>query len=160
MDEQEGFNINPGQVENGIKEQMDDRQIKDLDRVLEEGNQLLFGKDSHYELMDGIKTSQDVPGDLGNGAFSILMMLYKGGGYTMPTDIMAAAGVILLARASAFINQSGLAQVTEDDFEEAVNIFTVKLHSTLDPSFNQRMGQSVGQQEQPQQPAGILNQGA
>lgn len=170
----EGFTIDPDQVEKGIKDQMEPRQVKDLDRVLDEGNKLLFEKDSHYQLMDGLQNSQDIPGDLGNGAFGILMMLFKGGGYTMPTDIMDATGAILLARACAFLSQSGLVPVTDDDYEEAVHIFTVKLHSTLDPSFNERMNGAIGtgdQQQQQQQPMqqvpqqqpqtpGILNQGA
>lgn len=163
----EGFTIDPGQVEQGIKKQMKPDQAKNLDRVLTEGNKLLFGKDTHYQLMDGLKDSKDIPGDLGNGAFSLLMMLYKGGGFTMPTDIMDAVGTILLARACAFLSQAGMVQVTDDDYEEAVHVYTVKLHSTLDPKFKERMDQSIGQGEQrppdtgtpPQQPGGILNQG-
>lgn len=158
---QEGFSIDPGQVEQTIKEQMKPEQTKNLSRVLAEGNKLLFGKDTHYQLMDGLKDSQDVPGDLGNGAFTLLMMLYKGGGYTMPPELMLPTGAILLARACAFLSQSGMIQVTDDDYEEAVHIFTVRLHSTLDPSFKERMDKSIGgEQDQPQpQPTGILNQG-
>lgn len=169
---EQGFSIDPGQVEQGIKEQMKPEQAKNLDRVLTEGNKLLFGKDTHYQLMDGLKDSQDIPGDLGTGAFTLIMMLYKGGGYTMPPELMMPTGAILLARACAFLSQSGMIPVTDDDYEEAVHIFTVKLHSTLDPSFKERMDKSIGgdqgppqqptapeQPPQPQQPAGILNQG-
>ena len=162
----QGFTIDPGQVEQGIKKQMKPEQAKNLDKVLVEGNKLLFGKDTHYQLMDGLKDTKDIPGDLGNGAFTLLMMLYKGGGFTMPTDIMSAVGAILLARACAFLNDSGIVPVTDDDYEEAIHIYTVKLHSTLDPSFKERMAQSLGQgEQQPQQPApdasaqpqGVLN---
>lgn len=159
------FTIDPGQIEQGIKKQMKPDQAKNLDRVLTEGNKLLFGKDTHYQLMDGLKDSKDIPGDLGNGAFALFMMLYKGGGYTMPTDIMMAVGAILIARACAFLSQAGMVQVTDDDYEEAVHVYSVKLHSTLDPSFKERMSKSIGggqqQPEQPQQPqpSGILNQG-
>lgn len=50
--------------------------------------------------------------------------------------------------------------------KRAVHVYSVKLHSTLDPSFKERMDKSIGggqqQPEQPQQPqpSGILNQGA
>lgn len=150
------FSIDPGQIEQGIKEQMKPEEVKNLDRVLDEGNKLLFGKDTHYQLMDGLKDSQDIPGDLGNGAFTLLMMLYKGGGYTMPPELMMPTGVILLSRACAFLSQSGMIPVTDDDYEEAMHVYTVKLHSTLDPSFKQRMDQSLGQQPQT---GGILDQG-
>lgn len=168
-DQDEGFSIDPGQIEQGIKDQMKPEEVKNLDRVLAEGNKLLFGKDTHYELMDGLKDSQDISGDLGNGAFTLLMMLYKGGGYTMPPELMMPTGAILLARACAFLSQSGMIPVTDDDYEEAMHVYTVKLHSTLDPSFKQRMDKSLGggeqpvapEQPQPQQPqpGGILNQG-
>lgn len=160
-----GFTIDPGQVEQSIKNQMKPDQTKNLDRALTEGNKLLFGKDTHYQLMDGLSNSKDIPGDLGSGAFTLLMMLYKGGGYTMPTDIMDAVGTILLARACAFLSQAGMVPVTDDDYEEAVHVYTVKLHSTLDPNFKARMDKSLGQGGQPaapdvqQQPGGILNQG-
>ena len=162
----EGFTIDPGQIEQSIKDQMQPEQVKDLDRVLTEGNKLIFGKDTHYQLMDGIEGSQDIPGDLGNGAFSLIMMLYKGGGYTMPPELMLPAGAILLARTCEFLNKSGMVQVTDDDYEEAMHIFTVKLHSTLDPNFKDRMSQSLGQGEQQPdapdaaeqpQPQGVLN---
>ena len=168
--EEQAFTIDPSQVEQSIKKQMKPDQTKNLDRVLTEGNKLLFGKDTHYQLMDGLSDSKDIPGDLGNGAFTLLMMLYKGGGYTMPTDIMDAVGTILLARACAFLSQAGMVPVTDDDYEEAVHVYTVKLHSTLDPSFKARMDKSLGQGGQPAapeasaqlqqpQPGGILNQG-
>lgn len=161
------FTIDPGQVEQGIKKQMNPDQAKNLDRVLTEGNKLLFGKDTHYQLMDGLKDSKDIPGDLGNGAFALFMMLYKGGGFTMPTDIMMAVGAILIARACAFLNQAQIIPITDDDYEEAVHIYTVKLHSTLDPSFKARMDKSLGDGQPPtpnaaaqqQPPGGILNQG-
>ena len=155
-----GFTIDPGQIEQGIKKQMKPDQAKNLDRVLTEGNKLLFGKDTHYQLMDGLKDSKDIPGDLGNGAFALFMMLYKGGGYTMPTDIMMAVGAILIARACAFLSQSGMIPVTDDDYEEAMHVYTVKLHSTLDPSFKQRMDQSLGGGQEQPQTGGILDQGA
>lgn len=160
--QEQDFSIDPGQIEQGIKDQMKPEEIKNLDRVLDEGNKLLFGKDTHYQLMDGLKDSQDIPGDLGNGAFTLLMMLYKGGGYTMPPELMMPTGVILLSRACAFLSQSGMIPVTDDDYEEAMHVYTVKLHTTLDPSFKQRMDQSLGggQEQQPQpQTGGILDQG-
>lgn len=166
--QEQAFSIDPGQIEQGIKEQMKPEEVKNLDRVLDEGNKLLFGKDTHYQLMDGLKDSQDIPGDLGNGAFTLLMMLYKGGGYTMPPELMMPTGAILLSRACAFLSQSGMIPVTDDDYEEAMHVYTVKLHSTLDPSFKQRMDQSLGGGQEPPmeasaqpqpQTGGILDQG-
>ncbi len=154
------FSIDPGQVEKGLKDQMNPEDISGLDRVLKEGNKLLFGKDTHYQLMKGIESSKDIPGDLGMGAFSMMMMLYKSGKYTMPTQLLRPAGTILLTRACAYISESKLAPITDDDYEEAMHIFSTHMDA-LDPKFKERIAQSLGQGEQPQQPqpTGILNQG-
>lgn len=148
------FTINSDQIESSIKEQMDKQQSANLDRVLTEGNELLFGKETHYQLMDQLKNSQNLSADLGNGAFGVMSILIKEGGNTMPGDIVLPAGMILMARASEFLNQSGLAQITDDDFEEAAHIFSVKIMDTYDPEFRNKMQQHSGQQgqEQPMPP--------
>ncbi|MEG7689000.1 hypothetical protein U2044_15515, partial [Listeria monocytogenes] len=66
------FTINSDQIEAGVKDQMDKTQSSNLDRVLSEGNKLLFGKDTHYQLMDSLQGSADISGDLGNGAFNMM----------------------------------------------------------------------------------------
>lgn len=162
-----GFTIDPSQIEKTLKEQMDPKDVSDLNRVLAEGNKLLFGKDTHYQLMEGIDTSKNIPGDLGMGAFTLMMMIFKGGKYSMPTQLLQPAGTILLTRACAYISESGIAPITDDDYEEAMHIFTTHLQS-LNPKFKERMDQSLGQggqeppmeagNEQPQT-GGILDQG-
>lgn len=154
--EAQEFNIDPVQVQKAIEKHMNAKQIANLNKALTEINKLVFGKDTHYQLIDGLKNSQDVTGDLGQGAFGILMIIYKEGGYTMPLDIMDSLGVIMLARVCSFLNKAGIVPVSNDDYEAAVHVFTVKLHSSLDPNFNKRMEQATGQpaptSQQPQQP--------
>lgn len=166
--QEQGFTIDPSQIEKTLKDQMDPKDVSDLNRVLAEGNKLLFGKDTHYQLMKGIETSKDIPGDLGMGAFSLMMMLFKGGKYSMPTQLLQPAGTILLTRACAYIRESGIAPISDDDYEEAMHIFTTHLQS-LNPKFKERMDQSLGggqeqpaspdasAQPQPQQTQGVLN---
>lgn len=161
QEEPNGFTIDPGQVEQSLKDQMEPGDISDLNRVLKEGNKLLFDKNTHYQMMKGIETTKDLPGDLGMGAFGLMMMLFKGGKYSMPTQLLQPAGTILLTRACAYIAESGIAPITDDDYEEAMHIFTTHLQN-LNPKFKERMVQSLGQggQEQvsqQQQPQGVLN---
>jgi hypothetical protein len=138
------FTINSDQIEAGVKDQMDKTQSGNLDRVLSEGNKLLFGKDTHYQLMDSLQGSADISGDLGNGAFNMMGMLLKSSGNSIPGDVILPAGVILLARASEFINESGIATVTDDDFENAAHIFSVKIMNAYDPDFQEKMKLHAG----------------
>ncbi|MBP9870281.1 MAG: hypothetical protein KBC53_02120 [Nitrosomonas sp.] len=135
------FTINSDQIEAGVKDQMDKTQSGNLDRVLSEGNKLLFGKDTHYQLMDSLQGSADISGDLGNGAFNMMGMLLKSSGNSIPGDVILPAGVILLARASEFLNESKTVQVTDDDFEEAAHLFTVKTMNAYDKDFQGKMKQ-------------------
>lgn len=135
------FTINSDQIEAGVKDQMDKTQSGNLDRVLSEGNKLLFGKDMHYQLMDSLQGSADISGDLGNGAFNMMGMLLKSSGNSIPGDVILPAGVILLARASEFLNESKTVQVTDDDFEEAAHLFTVKTMNAYDKDFQGKMKQ-------------------
>lgn len=135
------FTINSDQIEAGVKDQMDKTQSGNLDRVLSEGNKLLFGKDTHYQLMDSLQGSADISGDLGNGAFNMMGMLLKSSGNSIHGDVILPAGVILLARASEFLNESKTVQVTDDDFEEAAHLFTVKTMNAYDKDFQGKMKQ-------------------
>lgn len=135
------FTINSDQIEAGVKDQMDKTQSGNLDRVLSEGNKLLFGKDTHYQLMDSLQGSADISGDLGNGAFNMMGMLLKSSGNSISGYVILPAGVILLARASEFLNESKTVQVTDDDFEEAAHLFTVKTMNAYDKDFQGKMKQ-------------------
>lgn len=135
------FTINSDQIEAGVKDQMDKTQSGNLYRVLSDGNKLLFGKDTHYQLMDSLQGSADISGDLGNGAFNMMGMLLKSSGNSIPGDVILPAGVILLARASEFLNESKTVQVTDDDFEEAAHLFTVKTMNAYDKDFQGKMKQ-------------------
>lgn len=163
-----GLSVTSDQVESSIKEQLDDRQDKDLDQLVDAGNDLLFGKETHYQLMDQLQNSKDIGTDLGGGAFSLMTMLIKESGGKIPGDIVLPAGVILLTRVAEFLNESGMVQVTDEDFEKATHLFSVQIMNTFDPEFKSKMQQYSGGEgmpqdpaqnmQQPQQPAGLLGQ--
>lgn len=157
------FTVNSHQIEAAVKEKMDDRQEPDLDRVLEQGTELLFGEETHYKLMDQLADSKNIAADLGNGGFNFMALLIHQSGGTIPGDVILPAGTILMARASEFLNESGVAKVTDEDFEEASHIFGTKIMHTYDPEYKERMQQYSGQaapdqQMQPDQPQGAMPQ--
>lgn len=157
-----GFTINCEQIEASIKEQMDVKQKSNLDRVLKEGNDLLFGEETHYKLMGQLQNSQNISKDLGEGAFGLMSMLLKSSGNSIPGDIFLPAGMILLARASEFLHEAGV-PITDDDFEEASHIFNVKVSYAYDPEFRDRMSRFMGEQQpmaaQPEQQGGMPQSG-
>lgn len=171
--DQEQSDVDSAQIEAGVKEELNKEQIVKLERLLQAGQELLFGKESHYKMLEGLESSQDVGGDLGKGAIGMLLMLIKQSGDTLTGDIALPAGLILLARLTEFMNMegSGLPHVSDDDYEEATHIFTIVVQYHFDPEFRaefdkQQRGQAPEQeppmapeQPQPQVPQALLNQG-
>lgn len=146
-------------IEEHVKQQMDEQQQKNLDRLLDEGNELLFGKETHYQLLKGLEKSQNIAKDLGEGAYSMMMALIKQGA-NIPGEIILPAGAILIARVASFMNESGMIAVTDDDYANAVETFG-HLIMQHDPQFMARMKQNTGQM-QPQeveQDTGIASSG-
>jgi hypothetical protein len=90
----------------------------------------------------------------------MMLLLLQQSGNTLPGDVIVPAGVILLARASEFFNESGV-PITDDDFEEAVHAFSTMTMNKLDPEFKAKMEQHSGQQQavdQQMQPQGNIQQ--
>lgn len=144
---QGGFSINATQIEDAIKEHIEPKQVSALDRVVKAGHELMFGKDTHNKIMDGLEGSQDIGGDLGSGAASMMLLLFKQSGNTIPGDVIIPAGVILLARAGEFFKESGI-PITDEDFEEAVHTFSTITMNKLDPEFQRKVAGYNGSQEQ------------
>ena len=94
-EQENAFSIDSNQVESAIKDHVDDRQESDLNQLLDAGNDLLFGKDTHYQLMDQLQSSKDIGADLGGGAFSLMTMIIKEKNGRVPGEVVLPAGVIL-----------------------------------------------------------------
>ena len=141
-----GFTIDANQIEDTIKKHLEPKQIPALDRVVKAGHELMFGKDTHNKIMDGLEGSKDIGGDLGKGAFHMMLLLLKQSGNTIPGEIIIPVGIILLARAGEFFKESGI-PITDDDFEEAVHVFSTMTMNKLDPEFKAKMEQHSGQQQ-------------
>lgn len=153
--ESEGFTVNPDHVESGIRKQLDDKQNNSLSKIVDAGNQLLFGKDTHYDVMNGLTDDDDtkLADELGKGAISLMSMLFKKSGGTMPQELIIPAGVILLARVSEFLHKTGH-KINDEIFHNAVVMFDSGLKQSVDPTYKdkvqQAMGDGGGDQQQPQ----------
>ncbi|MCP5244885.1 MAG: hypothetical protein H6937_02495 [Burkholderiales bacterium] len=161
-----GLSFNSSQVEQGIKEQLDEGQKPKLDKILQAGNKILFGKDTHYQILDGMEgmEGEQLSATMAEGALGLTNILFEKSGGTLPPDLIPSAATILMARASEFLNESGIANVTDDVFEQAMHIYSVKLMDKNDPEFSKKVrgGEQPEQQAQPtipQQEGGLQKRG-
>lgn len=151
------FTINSDEIESAIKEQLDGRQVKGLNAILDAGNKLLFSKDTHYDIMQGLTDDDDtqLADELGKGGISLAMVLYEKSGGTMPQELIIPAGVILLARVAEFLKQTGH-KINDEIFHDAVMMFQSGLSQQADPEYHNKIKQAMG--DQGEQPQDQLNQ--
>jgi hypothetical protein len=161
-----GNEINADQIAEAIMQNMDDQQQQNSQHFISAGKELLFGKETHYQIMDNLKKSNDVVQDLGYGAYQLMITMIQSGGLSVQdrpdvSAVIIPSGVILMSLAAEFMNESKeFPDITLDQFGDAVEIFT---HMMLkhDPEFNQEQEEVPDQQmqEQPQQSGALLNMG-
>lgn len=152
QDEAGEFTINPDQVESAIKEKLDNKQVSALNRILDAGNKLIFGKDTHYQILEDLTDEDDtkLSQELGEGAANLAVVMFQKSGGTMPQELIVPAGVILLARVCEFLSRTGH-PVTDDMFDESTHVFNTKLSQLADPDYQGKVQQAMGQDEQEQQ---------
>lgn len=141
-------------IEPSIREQLEDQQNKDLDRVLDAGMKILFGKETHNQLFDSVAEGGETPIEdtLGMAATNIMLEMFKKSSNSIPGEVIIPAGTILLARSVDFINESGIAQVSDEAFGQALEMFVDVLQSKLDPEYGNKLqaaeqGQQQGEQD-------------
>lgn len=148
MDE---LNINSNEIYSEMVNQMDDKQVNNLDQLLNVSNEMLFENPETNTLLDHLEQSKNIGKDLGEGAFSFFMTLMQQS-QNMPGDIVDPYAMIMIARVAEYLSEVGV-EVTDEDYETAVHTFITLVHSKYDPEFQAKMSErGIGQmQEQPVQ---------
>lgn len=164
--ESSGASVDANHISSAIMDHMDEQQQKNTESFIDAGKELLFGKETHYQLMDSLKNTKDITKDMGYGAYQLMMALIQQGGMSAQnrpdvTAVIIPSGIILLALAAEFMNASDeFPDISLDQFGEAADIFA-NMIMRHDPEFMQRMnsqGESEPDPKQPMQPqGGLLN---
>lgn len=157
----QGLTFTTEQLVDSFKQNMNEDQVKDMGLIIEEGKQLMFGPENHSKIMGMLEGSQNIGQDLGDGAFNAMNLVLKSMAEEKPDeeingDAVLPAGLALISLALEFINESGMAAVNDETFEEASHIFSTKMMDTYSPEFKGRREQYAV----PQQAADPAQQGA
>lgn len=172
MQAQEGLSFTSQEVEQGIAEQFEGQMLEDLGTVIDAGNDILFGEESHSQIMQGISgEGEELAQQLAQGAIALTDIIVEQSNGTIPGELIAPAATVLMARVAEFLNQSEQANVTDEVFEQAMETYSIVLMDKHDPEFNKKArggqgmqpgmepGMEQGMPEQMPQRQGILNQG-
>lgn len=137
-------------IESHIRQEADEATEKNMDKLIDAGMDLIFGKETHYQLFDNIRPEDEVPieDELGAATTNIMFMLFeKSGANDELASAIIPAGTILLARAVDFINEQGITQVSDENFGEALEMFNMMIRDRLDQGYSNKMR---GGQQDPQ----------
>lgn len=159
------------EIEQSMVEQLDKNELEDFGILVDAGNEILFGEQSHYQILDGFEglEGEELAQQMAHGAVALTDIIVEQSGGSVAGELVVPAATVLMARVAEFLNKTGLAPVTDEVFEQAMEIYSVKAMDKYDPEFREQAG---GMQQEPRQgmpqeqgmsqgspQRGILNQG-
>lgn len=149
---------------------------KAYERVVVAGMKMMFSKETNKYMLKQLEGPGSMAEKLGGGVAELMLALFMQSNKTMPPQVIIPAGTELLVQAADFINQAGLAEVTNRDVGDGVQIMMsiifkqfgvdpTKLMQKID-QFDPRQVQQLAQQQaaqnqqmpQGQQPAPVGQQ--
>ena len=93
------------------------------ERVVLAGMKVMFSKETNKLLLDELDGEGDTAEKLGRGIAGLMLMLFKESNQTMPPAVIIPAGMELMMQAVDFVRRAGLAEVTNKDIGDAMEIF-------------------------------------
>ena len=146
-----GLTITSDLMKKQIYEKLKDPKYKkmvdfskyDLDRIVYAGLKVMFSQETHQLMLDEInRTDIPIEDRLGNGIASLMFILFDQSKNKMPQGAIIPAGSILLAKAAEFVDQTGLAEVTDDTYADAAETMTTVIMGKFDPIYAEKIGKA------------------
>lgn len=93
------------------------------ERVVLAGMKVMFSKETNQLFLDELDNEGETSEKLGRGIAGLMLMLFKESNQTMPPAVIIPAGMDLMMQAVDFVRKAGLAEVTNQDIGDAMEIF-------------------------------------
>lgn len=146
--------ISPEQVRKDMK--MPPELQEAYERVVVAGMKMMFSKETNKYMLKQIEGPGSMAEKLGNGIAELMIALFLESNKTMPPQVIIPAGTELLVQAADFINKSELAEVTNKDVGDGIQLMMslVFRQFGIDPD---KLFQKIGQFD-PSQTEQIIQQ--
>lgn len=122
------------------------------ERVVIAGMKVMFSKQTHKFFIEQLQAEGQMAQKLGQGVAGLVMFLFKESNQTIPQEVLIPAGVRLLTKAADFINQSGKAQVSNQEIGEAMALMIESIMTQFGITPEQ-MDQALAEQGGQEMPA-------
>lgn len=114
------------------------------ERVVVAGMKMMFSKETSKYMLQQLESPGSMAEKLGNGVAELMIALFMQSNKTMPPQVIIPAGTELVVQAADFIKKSGLAEVTNRDIGDGVQIMMSQVFRQfgIDPD---QLFQKIGQ---------------
>ena len=112
--------ISPEQVRKDMKLPPELQQA--YERVVVAGMKMMFSKETNKYMLKQLEGEGSMAEKLGGGIAELMIALFLESNKTMPPQVIIPAGTELLVQAADFINKSGLAEVTNRDVGDGIQM--------------------------------------
>ena len=120
MGRPEGEELTPESVQKNIKVPPELQEA--YERVVIAGMKVMFSKETHQFMLKEIQGQGPVAQRLGQGIAGLMLMLFKESNETIPPEVIIPSGLELLMQAVQFVREARLAEVTNKDIGDAMEI--------------------------------------
>lgn len=97
------------------------------ERVVVAGMKIMFSKESHRTMLAEIQRPGPMGQRLGKGIAGLMLLMVKESNNTMPPAVIIPAGVKLLMEAVDFLRKTGMADPTNEEIGQGVEIFVTMI---------------------------------
>ncbi|MBT9174203.1 MAG: hypothetical protein DDT21_02614 [Syntrophomonadaceae bacterium] len=125
-------------------------------RIVLAGMKVMFSKETHQLLIQGVKEAGDPVAFVTKGIVSLMGILFKESRATMPIGPMIYAGQSLLMEALDFMEQTGLVKINNEIIATATQDYLEQMMDALEelmPGLADMMDQSHAVMQDPQKMA-------
>ena len=153
--------VTPDQVRKDMKLPPELQQA--YERVVVAGMKMMFSKETNKYMLQQLEAPGSMAEKLGSGVAELMLMLFMQSNKTMPPQVIIPAGSELVVQAADFINQAGLAEVTNRDVGDGIQVMMAiilkqfgidpaKLMRNIDQFDPSQVPNILGQQQAPAAP--------
>ena len=153
--------VTPDQVRKDMKLPPELQQA--YERVVVAGMKMMFSKETNKYMLNQLDAPGSMAEKLGSGVAELMLMLFMQSNKTMPPQVIIPAGTELVVQAADFINQAGLAEVTNRDVGDGIQVMMAiilkqfgidpaKLMRNIDQFDPSQVPNILGQQQAPAAP--------
>lgn len=145
-----GNTITPQSVQQQMH--LDPTQAEQMQRIVAAGMKVMFDQKTHQLMQQQLQGPGPLPDKMGKGVAALVVLLQKEANGSLPAKLLIPAGMVLVAQAAAFLQETG-EKVTDKDIAAATAVMIGTLLRSAGVNPDKLPGGQTPEQEAAEDPA-------